>query len=66
VLEHTWQKSSFSTGPDNNCVYVAAGPAGHVRLRESSEPDIHLIARVPGLAALLARLKTSSAQRPQS
>ncbi|MFI6626279.1 DUF397 domain-containing protein [Streptomyces sp. NPDC050528] len=55
-----WQKSTYS--PDaSNCVYVAQGPAGAIRLRESDTPDTILTTTTDGLRRLIDALK--SAQR---
>jgi hypothetical protein len=34
----TWQKSSFSTGGEGECVELATAPTGGVHFRESDEP----------------------------
>lgn len=51
-----WQKSSFSGGPESNCLYVAAAPDGTIRLRESDTPDSILTVTPDSLAALLKSL----------
>ncbi|MGW3162741.1 DUF397 domain-containing protein [Streptomyces sp. NPDC001142] len=51
-----WQKSSFS-GEAANCVNVAAAPDGTLRLRESDDPDVIIVATRGGLSALLASIK---------
>ncbi|WP_327316688.1 DUF397 domain-containing protein [Streptomyces sp. NBC_01235] len=53
----TWQKSSFSGGPQGECLYLAPTPDGTIRLRESDTPDIILAAVPESLAALLKHLK---------
>ena len=55
--ELNWQKSSYSGGPEQNCLYVATAPDGTIRLRESDTPDIILTAAPEGLAALLRQVK---------
>ncbi|MEU5023350.1 DUF397 domain-containing protein [Streptomyces milbemycinicus] len=40
MSERIWRKSSFSTGPQSECVEVAAGPNGLVHFRESDDPRI--------------------------
>ncbi|WSQ10684.1 DUF397 domain-containing protein [Streptomyces sp. NBC_01231] len=55
--ELDWQKSSFSGGPEQNCLYVAPTPDGSIRLRESDTPHVILTAAPDGLAALLRSLK---------
>jgi len=51
-----WQKSSYSGGPEGNCLYVAPAPDGTIRLRESDTPDVILATAPEGLAALLRHL----------
>ncbi|WP_328495477.1 DUF397 domain-containing protein [Streptomyces sp. NBC_00414] len=51
--ELNWQKSSFSGGPEGNCLYIAAAPDGTLRLRESDTPDTILATAPQGLAGLL-------------
>ncbi|MER5357131.1 DUF397 domain-containing protein [Streptomyces sp. NPDC002785] len=51
-----WQKSTFS-GEAANCVNVAAAPDGTLRLRESDDPDVILVATRAGLSALVASIK---------
>jgi hypothetical protein len=55
--ELDWQKSSFSGGPEQNCLYVATTPDGTIRLRESDAPHVILTAAPEGLAALLHTLR---------
>jgi hypothetical protein len=52
-----WQKSTFSTGPQGECLNVAAAPDGTIRLRESDAPRTVLTATQHGLAALLQGIK---------
>jgi hypothetical protein len=59
--ELNWQKSSFSGGPEGNCLNVAAAPDGTLRLRESDEPRKVIATAPEGLAALLKRLKQATA-----
>lgn len=57
MSELHWQKSTFSGGPQGDCVNVAAAPDGTIRLRESDEPGT-VVATVPeGLAALLRHVR---------
>ncbi|WP_411150425.1 DUF397 domain-containing protein [Streptomyces sp. A30] len=51
--ELTWQKSTFSGGPQGECLYVATAPDGTIRLRESDTPDVILTTAPAGLAALI-------------
>ncbi|WSQ10686.1 DUF397 domain-containing protein [Streptomyces sp. NBC_01231] len=55
--ELTWQKSSFSGGPQGECLYVASAPDGTIRLRESDTPHVILTAAPAGLAALIQNLR---------
>lgn len=55
--ELAWQKSTFSGGPEGECLYLATAPDGTIRLRESDTPDIILTAAPEGLAALLRQVK---------
>ncbi|WP_326579862.1 DUF397 domain-containing protein [Streptomyces sp. NBC_00481] len=57
MAELNWQKSSFSAGPEGECLYIATAPYGTLRLRESDEPQVILAADPRGLAALLRRVK---------
>jgi hypothetical protein len=50
--ELSWQKSSFSGGPQGNCLYIAATPDGTLRLRESDTPDVILTTAPQTLAGL--------------
>ncbi|MCX4455657.1 DUF397 domain-containing protein [Streptomyces sp. NBC_01340] len=52
-----WQKSSFSGGPESNCLHLATAPDGTIRLRESDEPRTVLATTPEGLAALLRHLR---------
>ncbi|MFJ9589501.1 DUF397 domain-containing protein [Streptomyces acidicola] len=61
--ELTWQKSTFSGGPQGECVYVATAPDGTIHLRESDTPHITLSAAPEGLASLLRHLKASEGAR---
>jgi hypothetical protein len=55
----TWQKSSFSGGPEGECVYVASTPEGTIRLRESDAPETILRTTPAPLGALLHHLKSA-------
>ncbi|WP_255949103.1 DUF397 domain-containing protein [Streptomyces odontomachi] len=52
-----WQKSTFSSGPQGDCLNVAIASDGTIRLRESDAPRIVLTTTAHGLAALLQDLK---------
>jgi hypothetical protein len=58
MTELAWQKSTFSGGPEGECVYVATAPDKTIRLRESDTPDVTLATAPEGLAALLRHLKS--------
>ncbi|MDV7218286.1 DUF397 domain-containing protein [Streptomyces prunicolor] len=58
MSELHWQKSSYSGGPEGNCLYVAPAPDKTIRLRESDTPDVTLAATPEGLTALLRHLKS--------
>ncbi|MEU5343608.1 MULTISPECIES: DUF397 domain-containing protein [unclassified Streptomyces] len=64
MSELTWQKSSFSGGPEGNCLNIATAPDGTLRLRESDTPDIILATAPQGLAGLLHHARTAG--RPRS
>jgi hypothetical protein len=52
-----WQKSTFSGGPQGECITLAAAPDGTIRLRESDAPRTVLTATPHELAALLRGIK---------
>ncbi|MCX4907800.1 DUF397 domain-containing protein [Streptomyces sp. NBC_00878] len=56
MTELTWQKSSFSDGAGDNCLYVAATPTGTIHLRESDTPTVSLTTTPATLAALIRTL----------
>ncbi|MEU8958653.1 DUF397 domain-containing protein [Streptomyces sp. NPDC048518] len=54
MTEPHWQKSSFSEGAGDNCVYVTANPAAPVvHLQESDNPATTLTTTPKALAALI-------------
>ncbi|MFI7295451.1 DUF397 domain-containing protein [Streptomyces sp. NPDC050121] len=55
-----WQKSSYSGGPEGNCLYLAPTSHGTIRLRESDTPDIILATTPETLSALLQHAKKQS------
>ncbi|AVH57472.1 MULTISPECIES: DUF397 domain-containing protein [Streptomyces] len=59
MSELNWQKSTFSGGPEADCLYVATAPDGTIRLRESDTPNVILSTAPEGLAALLRHLRTA-------
>jgi Domain of unknown function (DUF397) len=52
-----WQKSTFSGGPQGECLHVATAPDGTIRVRESDAPRAVLTATVRELAAFLRGIK---------
>ncbi|MFF2127972.1 DUF397 domain-containing protein [Streptomyces olivochromogenes] len=63
MSELDWQKSTFSGGPQGECVNVATAPDGTIRLRESDDPGTVLATTPDRLAALLQHIKP---RRPSS
>ncbi|WP_406330251.1 DUF397 domain-containing protein [Streptomyces sp. NBC_00203] len=61
-----WQKSSFSTGGEGECVELAASTTGHIHihLRESDEPHAIATTTPHTLAGLLGALKAGRIARP--
>ncbi|MFD9464766.1 DUF397 domain-containing protein [Streptomyces sp. NPDC060027] len=55
-----WQKSSFSTGGEGNCVELAAAVSGRIHLRESDRPGDIATSTPTALAGLLHMLKDGS------
>ncbi|GHA30745.1 hypothetical protein GCM10010372_33360 [Streptomyces tauricus] len=51
--ELNWQKSTFSGGPEGECLYIATAPDGTIRLRESEAPGVILTTEPQALAGLL-------------
>ncbi|QFQ97624.1 DUF397 domain-containing protein [Streptomyces phaeolivaceus] len=58
-----WQKSSFSSGGEGNCIELAAATAYHIHLRESDRPDQITTATPRALAHLLRTVKGGSLGR---
>ncbi|MEV6757452.1 DUF397 domain-containing protein [Streptomyces sp. NPDC051214] len=58
MTELVWQKSTFSEGGGDNCVYVAATrePTATIHLRESDTPEAILSTTPEALAALIRTL----------
>jgi len=56
----TWQKSSFSTGGEGNCVELAASAPNHIHLRESDQPHEIATTTSRALANLLHAVKAGS------
>lgn len=55
--EIVWRKSSFSSGPQGECVEVASEPDGLIRIRESDQPDEILATAPPQWDAFLKTIK---------
>ncbi|MDQ0776185.1 hypothetical protein QF026_004651 [Streptomyces aurantiacus] len=62
--ELNWQKSSFSGGPEGNCLHIAAAFDGSIRLCESDSIDAVLTATPRSLAALLQHTRSSVTRQP--
>ncbi|MEV2192927.1 DUF397 domain-containing protein [Streptomyces phaeochromogenes] len=60
--EMSWQKSSFSGGPEGNCLNIATAPDGTLRLRESDTPGVILATTPQSLAGLLHHIRTVAAE----
>ncbi|MGW6362038.1 DUF397 domain-containing protein [Streptomyces sp. NPDC055092] len=61
----TWQKSSYSGGPEGNCVNIATAPDGTIRLRESDDPDTVVFTEPAQLALLIRQIKSRSGAQPR-
>jgi hypothetical protein len=61
--ELNWQKSTFSGGPQGECLNIATAPDGTLRLRESDTPDVILATAPQHLAELLHHVRTRTAER---
>ncbi|MEV4863486.1 DUF397 domain-containing protein [Streptomyces ossamyceticus] len=58
-----WQKSSFSSGGEGNCIELAAATPPRIHLRESDRPDEIATASPRALALLLHTVKGNSLSR---
>ncbi|MFC0599527.1 DUF397 domain-containing protein [Streptomyces palmae] len=58
-----WRKSSFSTGDTGECVELAAGPSGTVRIRESDAPDAVARTTPAALRAFVRAVKAGAFDR---
>lgn len=56
-----WQKSTFSTGDQGECIELSTDPTGRIHLRESDRPTEIATTSPTALAGLLAALRGSSA-----
>jgi hypothetical protein len=63
VPELVWQKSSFSTGGEGECVELAASALNHIHLRESDQPHQIATTTPHALANLLHAVKAGSLSR---
>ncbi|MEV2252250.1 DUF397 domain-containing protein [Streptomyces sp. NPDC050147] len=62
MTELVWQKSTFSEGGGDNCVYIASSrEADTIYLRESDAPETTLTTTPAALSALIRTLT----RRPQ-
>lgn len=57
MFQPTWQKSSFSTGGEGECVELASGLTGQVHLRESDRPAQVATATPVALEQLFAAIR---------
>lgn len=53
----TWQKSSFSTGGEGECVELATSPTGGIHFRESDEPAQIATANPAAVGELFTAIK---------
>lgn len=53
---HDWQKSSYS-GDAANCIFVAVGDDGGIKIRESDDPAIVLTTTPDNLRAFIKGIK---------
>ncbi|MFC4500526.1 MULTISPECIES: DUF397 domain-containing protein [Streptomyces] len=60
MTQPNWQKSSFSSGGEGNCVELTASAPTHLHLRESDRPDEIATATPRALAHFLRALKSDS------
>jgi hypothetical protein len=58
-----WQKSSFSTGGEGNCVELAAHTPHRIHLRESDQPHEITTTTAHALAGLLHAVKAGVLSR---
>ena len=58
-----WQKSSFSTGGEGECVELAAEASDRIHLRESDHPHEIATTTPHGLANLLRAVKARAVGR---
>ncbi|MDQ0776184.1 hypothetical protein QF026_004650 [Streptomyces aurantiacus] len=59
-FELSWQKSTFSGGPQGECLYIAAAPNGVIHLRESDTPGVILTTAPQSLAAFLRHTRSTT------
>ncbi|MEU8892218.1 DUF397 domain-containing protein [Streptomyces sp. NPDC048442] len=64
MFQLVWQKSSFSTGGQNECVELSSDPTGRIHLRESDDPTRVTQTSPTGLVALLATVKAGMFSNP--
>ncbi|MDX2526747.1 DUF397 domain-containing protein [Streptomyces europaeiscabiei] len=58
-----WQKSSFSSGGEGNCIELAAATPPRIHLRESARPSEITTAAPRALAHLLHTVKGGTLSR---
>lgn len=59
----TWQKSSFSSGGEGNCIELAATAPDRIHLRESDHPHDIATTTPHALSNLLHTLKAETLNR---
>ncbi|GHC48455.1 DUF397 domain-containing protein [Streptomyces flavofungini] len=60
MFQLTWQKSSYSTGGEGECVELATDPTGRIHLRESDRPAEMATTTPAALRGLLHHIKASA------
>ncbi|MFJ4617903.1 DUF397 domain-containing protein [Streptomyces sp. NPDC088812] len=58
-----WQKSTFSSGGEGNCVELAASAPARLHLRESDRPQTVALVAPRALAGLLHAVKEGGLSR---
>jgi hypothetical protein len=54
---YNWQKSSFSTSNNGNCVEIAAGSGDEIVIRESDDPSVIVATSRAKMAAFIKGVK---------
>ncbi|MFG2498489.1 DUF397 domain-containing protein [Streptomyces sp. NPDC048441] len=61
IPDRQWQKSTFSGGPEGDCLYLATAPNRTICIRESDTPAVTLATAPTQLAALMGHIRQSPA-----